>query len=144
MSQRCHAGSAAPLQNIWRLLNCSCAGFFNDNFPRPFFSLPLPRMLCIMTPVFPGTSSHRSAALYLHLPMPVLGSQVEETRGENPPSPQTHSCIMHVYICSASCAVSWFILSLSRLTPPSPRQLWRYRRWAGRRSTPWISTPVRA
>lgn len=44
-------------------------------------------------------------------------------------------CFFFIYI---------FFSHLTRCHPPSPRQLLRCRRWAGRRSTPWISTPVRA
>lgn len=131
-------------ENSWRFLNCSCAPVFNDNFSHFFFP---PRMLCVVTPVF---SQHVISRLCGALPASVDARAVwrglRKRECEKPP-PCTHSCIMHAYICSASCVVSCsFSFSFfphSPLSAISPRLRWRCRRWAGRRSTPWISTPVR-
>lgn len=81
-------------------------------FPVLLLRLRLPRMLCIMTPVFPR---HVVSSLRGSSPASADArsreARIEGTQGENPAlPPQTQSCIMHVYICSASCAVSWFFL----------------------------------
>lgn len=84
-----------------------------------------------MTPVFPGASSRRSAPLFTccswRRPVPASArARLEGTRRENPraaPPTQTHSCIMHAYICSASCAVccfGFFSLSFPCLTHCHP------------------------
>lgn len=111
MSQRCHGGSAASLQNSWRVLNCSCVGGFNDNYSLFFF-------FCwggISSPdaLYYDTCLSRHVVSSLCGSSPASADARSGKRGLNKRKPpQTHSCIMHVYICSASCAVSWFFLSV--------------------------------